>query len=693
MRFTSGVLLALATSVMGQRFTNSSAPATGSATTTSLEPSASAGAPQPVDLGDAELGPGASLVTNPDGSTAVALLASPNGIASFAVGGSFPDGITLGDLIQILFDILVLLIENQKRAATDCTLSVTIDGATVYNSQLETGSSSPSTQGTPAGADTPRLEFVQSCGDNPVELRVSNVKVAAGSGDGGNGGGNPVTETNSEGATTDSTGATVIATETNTNSEGATTDASGETVIPTETNTNSEGATTNSEGETIIPTETNTNSEGATTNSEGETVTATGTTTAATSTATSAAGFPGTVGDFFLFGCVKSTAGFPTFDFSLSDGAMDLELCASQCEGRSYFGVHDENCYCGDEINDDDTTRVNTDECDIECPGDDSEFCGGNLLLNQVSRRQDAIPNTFLLTVYVSVGGADVTLTDIITATETDQSTITTVFTTTITGPSTTETQTITAIYECYNGQCYPETGKNGHIVYIFKPYPGEECDGQTVYISEPCSCKGGSQYVPKYCSDNSCHGLTVYKPEECHDWYNYDTCYTPADCDVCEHGEIVYKPFENSWGTPDHPNVVEIPTCHSSGCPSQPGCTGPDCDSHYNDSHDNNGHEDTGSKGGETGPDYEGTGSKGESGSEGSGSKGETGPDYEGTGSKGETGSEGSGSKGETGPDYEGSGSKGESHPGDYPTIVNSAGKQAVSAVALLAAVAAALL
>jgi hypothetical protein len=250
------------------------------------------------------------------------LFAGPNGIASFAVGGSFPSGISLGDLIQILFDLLVLNSgDSRKRAATDCSLAVTVDGETVYDASLVTGSSSPSTKGTPAGADAPRLEFVQSCGDNPVQIRVSNVAVAAGSGDGGNGG-NPPTATE-------------------TNSEGATTDASGETVIPTETNTNSEGATTNSEGETVIPTETNTNSEGATTNSEGETVTATGTTTAATSTATSAAGFPGSVGDFVLFGCVRSTAGFPTFDFSLSDGAMDLELCASQCEGSAYFGVHD----------------------------------------------------------------------------------------------------------------------------------------------------------------------------------------------------------------------------------------------------------------------------------------------------------------------------------------------------------------
>jgi hypothetical protein len=55
---------------MGQRFTNSSIPATGTATT-SLEPSASAGPAEPVDLGDAELGPGASFFTNPDGSVAM----------------------------------------------------------------------------------------------------------------------------------------------------------------------------------------------------------------------------------------------------------------------------------------------------------------------------------------------------------------------------------------------------------------------------------------------------------------------------------------------------------------------------------------------------------------------------------------------------------------------------------------------
>ncbi|KAI1015050.1 hypothetical protein LB503_004025 [Fusarium chuoi] len=167
------------------------------------------------------------------------------------------------------------------------------------------------------------------------------------------------TGTNSEGATTNSGGETVISTDTaiNTNSEGTATNSEGETIFPTETSTetspgtNSEGATTNSGGETVISTETatNTNSEGVTTNSEGEIIiptgtatgTATSTVSSAFSTATSPAGFPGDIGVFSLFGCVGSTAGFPSFTLAQSSESMDLETCADLCTGLAYFGVYD----------------------------------------------------------------------------------------------------------------------------------------------------------------------------------------------------------------------------------------------------------------------------------------------------------------------------------------------------------------
>ncbi|KAH6977893.1 hypothetical protein EDB82DRAFT_447028 [Fusarium venenatum] len=776
MRFTPGLLLALASSVTAQRFTNSSIPATGSATesatgtTTELAPTSSAGPPQPVDLSSATLGPGASFSSFPDGSLAILLSAGPNGIASFSVGGAFPFGIIVGDLIQILFSILVELLDiNRKRADGGCTLDVTVDGVSVFTEGLETtgGVVSRSSSGTPAGDSAPVLEFVQSCGANPSALTVGNVKVAADDGSGGGGGnggggngGNTDTETgtaivteatltNSEGEPTATVTDTIIPTDTevNTNSEGATTNSEGETVVPTGTNTNSEGATTNSEGETIVPTGTetatdvNTNSEGATTNSEGETITATGTETAPTSTATSAAGFPGSIDNFVLFGCVGSTNGFPTFELAQSSGSMDLDECAGLCVGRSYFGVHDTDCYCGDEINDDDTERVNLDSCDIECPGDDSEFCGGDAPLarrSRFSRRQSAIPNTILLTVYVNLGGPDVTLTDVITATVTDQSTITTTFTTTIDGPSTTQTQTVTAIYVCSNGHCY-DSDKGGRIVYIFKPYPGEDCDGQYVYISEACDCKGGSQYVPKYCTNGSCHGLTVYKPEQCDDWYNYDVCYTPADCESCEHGQVIYKPWENTYGTPDHPKVPELPVCSSSHCPDTehgskpaPPCYGDHCEGSgskptppcYGDHCEESGSkpappctgdhcEESGSKPAPpcTGDHCEESGSKpappSGGGSSDSGSKPAPPSGGSDSGSKPAPPSGGSDSGYKPAPPSGGesdSGSKGSSGgessgeapcSGDHcePTIVSSAGKQAVGGLALLAAVAAALL
>ncbi|KAF5529995.1 hypothetical protein FMEXI_13811, partial [Fusarium mexicanum] len=590
MRFSTGLLVALASSVMGQRFTNSSIPATESATTTTdAAPTGSAVAAKPVDLGSANLGPGASFVTRADGTIAVALVAGPNGVASFSIGipdDTFSD-FSAGDLFELLFDILTALLENsRKRAATDCTLDVTVDGASVYSNGLSTGSSSERTDSTASTGNAPTVEFVQSCGATGARLEVSNLAIGPpGSSNpgGGNGGGS---ETG-----TDTTG---TAEPTNTNSEGATTNSEGQTIEPTGTETgtetetgaatNSEGATTNSEGETVFPTGTQTgtetetaatNSEGATTNSEGETIQPTGTeTTEPTSSATSAAGFPGSILDFAFFGCLGSTEGFPTFELLQSSGSMDLNLCASLAKGRAYFGVHDEDCYAGDEIDGDNTSRVDSDQCDIECPGDDSEFCGGDAPLTRRSRIQarQAIPNTIRLTVYVAVNGPDVTVTDVLTATVTDQSTLTTTFTTTISDATATETQTVTAIYVCSNGKCYPENDNGSKVVFIFVGYPGEDCDGELVYISEACSCQGGSQYVPKYCSNGSCHGLTVYKPEECKDWWNHDNFFVPANCDVCEHGDVVYKPWENSWGTPAECHEAEVPSCTKDTCPTNGG-------------------------------------------------------------------------------------------------------------------------
>lgn len=510
MRFTSGLFALASASVamaQGGNMTTSALTSSQISTTTissdepttptssGSTPSGSAGPPVDVSLNDAQLGPGASFGTAPDGSVSVVLSAGANGEASFSIGTpALPDGVTEGDLIQAIFDTIVSLLNSRKRAATDCTLTVTINSNPVFSENLETGSATQSTTGTPATAQQ-SLVFTQACGAVPATLEVFNLQIAAGSGGGGS-------------------------TSTPVSSGAISTPGGGNSTTATSASGSASGSQT-------------------------------GTATSASTTPTGSdiAGFPGQIDDFVLFGCVGSTGGFPTFSLAQTSASMDLDTCASVCADRSFFGVHEDECYCGDAIDDATTGRVPIEECDIQCPGDASEFCGGNRLL----QRRQSVSNTILLTVYISLGGSTVTTTAISTS----------VITTTVTDASTTATQTVTAIYECFNGVCFPDSG-NGITVWIFIEVAGADCDGQNVWVLEDCSCKGGKQYVEKFCSNGSCNGLTVYKPEQCNDWYNKDVVYVPCD----ESGKVVYKPWENNMGTPEHPVVANVPTCSGSGCP-----------------------------------------------------------------------------------------------------------------------------
>ncbi|KAI1039962.1 hypothetical protein LB505_005998 [Fusarium chuoi] len=617
MRLSSGLLAAFASGAYAQnfpRFANSSSAALESSTTlpssidttTGAAPSSttSPAASQSVDLGDAQLGQGCSFVTGADGKTAVRMAAVANGVAEFSTSPEITE-IEAGSQIQIRFEISVsAVLEARKRAFEGCTLDVKLDGETIYSEPLADTNGAAVEQAsnpTTLNSDKPDIQFLQSCGSEPVQLDVSNLAVAAATDGGSTGlptgaatetgtetGTEVATGTNSEGATTNSEGETVIPTgtetgsaiATGTNSEGATTNSEGETVIPTGTETaietNSAGFTTNSEGETVFPTgtetgsaiATGTNSEGATTNSEGETVvptgTATGTEASASASATSPAGFPGSIGVFTLFGCVGSSAGFPTFELAETNVQMDLERCASLCTGRAYFGVYDTACYCGDEIDADNTSRVDIDQCDIECPGDKDNFCGGETRRNRLKARQ-AVAAGRLLTVYVSAIGAGVTVTDSVTQTVTDETTVTTTFTTAITGAETTTTATVTAVQICVNGKCYSQG--SDRTVFIFIEVNGSDCDNEWVYITEECSCQGGKQYVPKFCSGGSCAGEIVYKTQECHDWWNHETFFVAADCG-CKEETVIYKPWENIWGTPDNCKNELVPVCSGPKCP-----------------------------------------------------------------------------------------------------------------------------
>ncbi|TXC07815.1 hypothetical protein FocTR4_00002338 [Fusarium oxysporum f. sp. cubense] len=737
MRLSSFLLAACASSAFGQfhqnfkRFTNTSIPATttSSSVPSSLDTSAtttgsSAPSTAPVSLGTAQLGAGASYTTALDGSAAVSLFIR-NGVATFRLVPFL--AAFAGLRVFVIFSILVRPppAGRKRQAFEGCSLEVRVDGQSIYNQVMtDTGGSEVGQRSNPVRLNAegrPDIQYFLTCGSDAVEVVVSHLSIDQAGEDAETtpiapiptGTETPgVTDTNSEGATTNSEGETVIPSNTatlpSTNSEGFTTNSEGETVIPSTTvalpGTNSEGSTTNSEGETVIPSTTvalpGTNSEGFTTNSEGETVmppstnsagfttnsngetifptgTATGTQDQSSApTATSPAGFPDFIDAFTLFGCVGSTDGFPTFELAQSDASMDL----------------DHDCYCGDEIDGDETARVELDSCDIECPGDDSQFCGGDSRRGRMHRRQ-AVPSDRLLTVYVAAGAQTDVVTNEVTRTVTDQSTFVTTFTTTVAGPVTTATE---------------------RVVYIFVEADCSDCDGQWVYVPKVCDCQGGFQYVPYFCFAGSCSGKTVYKSQECHDWWNHKNFYVPTDCEECSDREVIYKPWDNSWGTPENCKPEEIPACEGPKCPpvypnNNKGQNGGGSSDHGGSSQPGTHHggSNSGSNGGSSSDDQSKGSNDNSSKGDGPGCIGDgcTGP-YGGESNSKPNGSHesnGGDSHGEpapgskpTGPSME-SGSHGEPAPGGEPTgapmVVSGAGKQVASFFALLAALAPALL
>ncbi|CVK94582.1 uncharacterized protein FMAN_03623 [Fusarium mangiferae] len=739
MRLSSGLLLASASSALGQfnqftRFTNtstaavetstsptefetSSVPSTASIETTSTSvestasSSASAFAPIVFNLKDAILGPGASFYPPPDGDT---ILMSPVGSGSTLKrrAGPVPFPVIAPLILpnnavstfkqQISSDLafslgigsyripvtnvscggaVVCPNRSRKRAeSSPCAFQVISNGEVIQIQPIpEDFSNSIEITTNPFVLQLENeLKLQQSCGDvivpviiagvtledaqgaTPTPIPTPSIGVPTGSET------DSSTGTNTAEFTTNSEGETILPT---TNSQDFTTNSKGETVSPigTDIATNSEGATTNSDGETVFPTGTvtdvNTNSESATTNSEGETVFPTGTSTgtiSASSTSTSVAGFPGDVGGFSLFGCAGSTAGFPTFTLAESSALMDLDVCAGLCEGRAYFGVHDT------------TVFYNLDQCDVECPGDKTQFCGGEVE-NKLRARQ-AISSNILLTLYARAE-AIVSLTESVTQTVTNQETIVSTFTTVASGESI-ATEIVTATLVCVDGKCHSSSSKNV-AVYIFVEINGSDCDGQWVYISEPCP--GGQQYIPHLCSDGKCASLNVYKPQQCPDWYNYKSFFVPSDCTTCAQGKISYQPWDKSWGMPDDCNG-QVPICETFECPSQQPVAKPHHGISWNSTIPHGG----------SGGGYSPSPNGGSSGGSSSGSNGGSSSGSNGGSSGGSNGGSGSGSNGgsssDSQGDTEGSGSSGSK--GSYPStvpVISGAIKQTSGVLSLL--------
>ncbi|KAK1573545.1 WSC domain-containing protein [Colletotrichum navitas] len=321
----------------------------------------------------------------------------------------------------------------------------------------------------------------------------------------------------------------------------------------------------------------------STLSSETISLTATSSTPASASASETILPNPPRVGVATHLGCHDSSSGFPSFSLSLTDELMTLELCVRTCtsENRLYSGLFDTRCYCGDVVEAPAVVQVGEDQCNILCPGNKAERCGGRVGL---AKRQ--IPDAFRLSIYANteiVSGASSAsasasasgpaLTNSITAAD---SAVTSTFTTTVTGTVTkcppgvlncpigsltTAVSTVTTTYTalptslpCPNGECY-------HL-----PCFGQDCNqkvtcyGDYVSYSSQCSCAADRRRI--VCEDGVCY------PETC----SGDDCGRKI---VCENGQCRYSRCRGDECT------KEKITCYGNVCKIEQ-CEGDECDKKY---------------------------------------------------------------------------------------------------------------
>ncbi len=89
------------------------------------------------------------------------------------------------------------------------------------------------------------------------------------------------------------------------------------------------------------------------------------------------------IGDYAYYGCrTEGTKGRSLSSQAIYNYAsMNLEMCASSCQGYKYWGVeYGGECYCGNAFGDGSMNTTDA-ECSFVCPGDKLEWCGaGNRL-------------------------------------------------------------------------------------------------------------------------------------------------------------------------------------------------------------------------------------------------------------------------------------------------------------------------
>merc|ERR1712169_163868 len=265
------------------------------------------------------------------------------------------------------------------------------------------------------------------------------------------------------------------------------------------------------------------------------------TSASSSSTSTSEPSNPGSVGNFNFYGCVASDDGFPTFVLAADTEDNTLESCAAACEGSNFFGTYDNTCYCGVVLSTATSDIVSPDSCDIPCPGDESQACGGIRSSSRLRRRQ-SVDISVLLSIYISVDfnpdGTTDTVTNTVTAVETETLPPVTTTATVTTATTVIAVVPTDVVIICYGNYCAPQV----------------HCPTCTKW---QIVCEDGHG-APRECHDDSWDKLVICESGLCHyaDWKEEQcnqriVCYG-SDCtwDQTPHKDYQKKfiRYEDDW-------------------------------------------------------------------------------------------------------------------------------------------------
>lgn len=109
------------------------------------------------------------------------------------------------------------------------------------------------------------------------------------------------------------------------------------------------------------------------------------TTTSSTAPVATTPSVPQTVGNFAYQGCYSEATGKRALTGAafFSTEMMSIEMCATNCQAFTYFGVeYGRECYCGNTLNTGSALVPKQTDCNFLCPSNKLEYCGAGGRLN-----------------------------------------------------------------------------------------------------------------------------------------------------------------------------------------------------------------------------------------------------------------------------------------------------------------------